>query len=153
VFSPSVCVVLGLCMDLAQTQLGRGWLVKQNIHQNSVRVQSEHSPWTVHGLHGVRMESVRIRWGSVKTSMLTLMLQRFVLDLTSPNTIAFLACATRYSSRQNLLERRPLRVTPAPTQCSVSTAVLTTVLAAAPVLFGSTTMTPSGCIPNTLPRR
>jgi hypothetical protein len=69
VFGPSVRVVLGLCTDLARTQLGRGWLVKQNIHQNSVRVQSEHSPWTVHRLHGVRTESVRIRWGSVKTSI------------------------------------------------------------------------------------
>jgi hypothetical protein len=69
VFGPSVRVVLGLCTDLARTQLGRGWLVKQNIHQNSVQVQSEHSPWTVHGLHGVRTESARIRWGSVKTSM------------------------------------------------------------------------------------
>jgi hypothetical protein len=51
VFSPSVCVVLGLCTDLAQTQLGSGWLVKRDIHQNSVQVQS-----------------VWIRWGSVKTS-------------------------------------------------------------------------------------
>jgi hypothetical protein len=68
VFGPSVRVVLGLCTDLARTQLGHGWLIKQSIHQNSVRVQSEHSLWTVHGLHRVRTESVRIRWGSVKTS-------------------------------------------------------------------------------------
>jgi hypothetical protein len=72
VFGPSVRVVLGLCTDLAQTQLGRRWLVKQNIHQNSVRVQSEHSPWIVHGLHGARTESMQIRWGSVKTSHIVL---------------------------------------------------------------------------------
>jgi hypothetical protein len=65
---PSVHVVLGLFTDLARTQLGHRWLVKQSIHQNSVRVQSEHSPWTVHRLHRVRTESVWIRWGSVKTS-------------------------------------------------------------------------------------
>jgi hypothetical protein len=47
----------------------------------------------------------------------------------------------------------PWEVTPAPTQCGVSTAVLTTVPTAAPVLFGSTTTTPSGCTPNTPPRR
>jgi hypothetical protein len=49
VFGPSVCVILGLCTDLAQTRLGHGQLVKQNIHQSLVLVQ--------------------IWLGSVKTSM------------------------------------------------------------------------------------
>jgi hypothetical protein len=40
---PTVRIILGLCMDLALTQLGHGWLVKQNIHQSSVLAQSTQS--------------------------------------------------------------------------------------------------------------
>jgi hypothetical protein len=46
-FSLTVRVIFGLCTDLAQTQLGHGWLVKQNIHLSLVLVQSEHSLRTV----------------------------------------------------------------------------------------------------------
>jgi hypothetical protein len=61
--------------------------------------------------------------------------------------------STKRSPRQNLCGRRPWWVTPAPTQHAASTAVLTTVSTAAPALSGSTATTPSGCTPNTQPRR
>jgi hypothetical protein len=57
VLGPSVHAPFRLWTDLARTQRGRKWSVKRDIHQTPVRGESTDCT-----------ESVRIRWGSVKTS-------------------------------------------------------------------------------------
>jgi hypothetical protein len=75
VFGPSVRVVLGLCTDLARTQLGHGWLVKQNIHQNLVRVQSVRIRW---GAGCFLTQVVRAGWhAKLKTSVVAFDLAQF----------------------------------------------------------------------------
>jgi hypothetical protein len=70
VFGPRIRAIRVIWPDSIRTQLGHGLPIKQDMHSNSVRVKSVSSTRTVHGIRGVRAESVRNRWPSVKTSSL-----------------------------------------------------------------------------------